>query len=72
MYLQLMVPTNRVGIGSTNPTVTLDVGGVVVTATAFVGDGAGLTGVASTDNIINCSEQINVSGLVLYCVIIRW
>ena len=52
---------NRVGIGSTLPTVKLDVGGVVV-ATAFTGDGAGLTGVANTD-IIN-SEQINVSGVV--------
>ena len=51
----------RVGIGSTQPTVKLDVDGVVV-ATAFTGDGAGLTGVANTD-IIN-SEQINVSGVV--------
>ena len=42
---------NRVGIGSTQPTVKLDVDGVVV-ATAFTGDGSGLTGVASTDNII--------------------
>ena len=42
---------NRVGIGSTQPTVKLDVDGVVV-ATAFTGDGTGLTGVASTDNII--------------------
>ena len=42
---------NRVGIGSTQPTVKLDVNGVVV-ATAFTGDGTGLTGVASTDNII--------------------
>ena len=49
----------RVGIASANPTVTLDVGGVVV-ATAFTGDGAGLTGVT---DIIN-SEQINVSGVV--------
>jgi len=32
----------RVGIASANPTVTLDVGGVVV-ATAFTGDGSGLT-----------------------------
>ena len=39
---------NRVGIGSTQPTVKLDVDGVVV-ATAFTGDGTGLTGVASTD-----------------------
>ena len=42
---------NRVGIGSTQPTEKLDVAGVVV-ATAFTGDGTGLTGVASTDNII--------------------
>lgn len=52
---------NRVGISSANPTVTLDVGGVVV-ATAFTGDGAGLTGVANTDII--SSEQITVSGVV--------
>ena len=42
---------NRVGIGSTQPTEKLDVNGVVV-ATAFTGDGTGLTGVASTDNIV--------------------
>ena len=42
---------NRVGIGSTQPTVKLDVNGVVV-ATAFTGNGSGLTGIASTDNII--------------------
>ena len=51
----------RVGIASANPTVTLDVGGVVV-ATAFTGDGAGLTGVANTDII--SSEQLTVSGVV--------
>jgi len=52
---------NRVGIGSTLPTAKLDVGGVVV-ATAFTGDGSGLTGLANT-SIIN-ADQINVSGVV--------
>ena len=57
----------RVGISSANPTVTLDVGGVVV-ATAFTGDGTGLTGVASTDNIITSTAStfanINSTGIV--------
>ena len=57
---------NRVGIGSTQPTVKLDVNGVVV-ATAFTGDGTGLTGVASTDNIITGTAAtftggVNISG----------
>ena len=57
---------NRVGIGSTQPTVKLDVDGVVV-ATAFTGDGSGLTGIAATDNIVTGTAAtftggINVSG----------
>ena len=57
---------NRVGIGSTQPTVKLDVDGVVV-ATAFTGDGSGLTGIAVTDNIVTGTAAtftggINVSG----------
>ena len=51
---------NRVGIGSTQPNVKLDVGGVVV-ATAFTGDGTGLTGVANTANIL--SNSIIVAGI---------
>ena len=53
---------NRVGIGSTLPTAKLDVGGVVV-ATAFTGDGTGLTGVASTDNIITGTAATFTGGV---------
>lgn len=60
---------NRVGISSTTPDsgAKLDVTGVVV-ATAFTGDGTGLTGVASTDNIITGTAatftgSVNISGI---------
>ena len=60
----------RVGISSANPTVTLDVGGDVnvsgtLTATAFVGDGTGLTGVASTDNIITGTAATFTGGVTV-------
>ena len=42
---------NNLGINSTSPKEKVNVVGVV-SATSFFGDGAGLTGVASTDNII--------------------
>ena len=42
---------NNVGLGSTSPDAKLDVVGVI-SATTFFGSGSGLTGVASTDNII--------------------
>ena len=60
---------NRVGIASTTPDsgAKLDVTGVVV-ATAFTGDGTGLTGVASTDNIITGTAatftgSVNITGI---------
>ena len=42
---------NNVGVNTTSPVEKLNVVGVV-SATSFFGDGSGLTGVASTDNII--------------------
>jgi len=58
---------SRVGINSSSPTTTLDVGGAVK-ATSFTGDGSGLTGVASTDNIVTGTAAtftggVNISGI---------
>ena len=58
--LQVDNANNRVGIGTTNPQAMLQVGTAIsmygstgiVSATTFYGSGEGLTGVASTDNII--------------------
>jgi len=41
----------NIGIGSTNPTVKLDVNGVV-NATSFTGDATGLTGIISEAEVI--------------------
>jgi hypothetical protein len=52
-----------VGIGIANPTSTLEVGGIV-SATRFVGDGSGLTGVAgggSSDNITSGTSSISLT-----------
>ena len=64
--LSVDTTNSRIGIGSTQPTVKLDVDGVVV-ATAFTGDGSGLTGIAVTNNIITGTAAtftggVNVSG----------
>ncbi len=62
---------NRVGLGTTNPqamvqvgqNITMDGGASgVITATKFVGDGSGLTGVANTGYINSVS--LNASGIV--------
>ena len=50
----------NVGIGSLTPDAKLDVVGVI-SATSFYGDGSGLTGVASTDNI-NTSTLATFTG----------
>ena len=58
--LNIDATNNRVGIGSTQPTVKLDVVGVI-SATSFSGDGSGLTCVANTGTIL--SDSIVVAGI---------
>jgi len=52
-----------VGIGSTQPTAKLDVGGAVV-AVAFTGDGSGLTGVVADTVDLSSVDSINASGII--------
>jgi hypothetical protein len=69
--LQVDNTNNRLGVGTTNPQAMLQVGtGVsvygnsgIVSATSFYGDGANLTGVASTDNIIT-GVAVTIGGIL--------
>ena len=54
--------SNNVGINSTTPDARLDVVGVI-SATSFFGDGTGLTGVASTENIITGTAATFTGGI---------
>ena len=56
---------DRVGIGSTQPTVKLDVAGIV-TATAFYGDGSNLQGVASAGLGTALSDVNTEANSVIY------
>ena len=67
--LQVDNTNNRLGVGTTNPQAMLQVGTAVsvygnsgiVSATSFYGDGANLTGLATTDVIV--SDQVFVVGV---------
>ena len=80
--LQVDNANDRLGVGTTNPQGMLQVGtsitmhgsagniisSGIITATTFSGSGSGLTGVASTDNIITSTAStftgnVNISGV---------
>ena len=53
----------NIGIGTTNPTSKLEVGGTV-TATAFVGDGSGLTGILTSGSLVGYATEGYVDNAV--------
>ena len=61
--LYVDVSANRVGIGKTNPSTTLDVSGSV-TATTYYGDGSNLTGISGGSSDASTLDGIDSSGFL--------
>jgi len=66
--LQLDNANQRVGIGTTNPTTTLQVAGIV-SATSYYGSGANLTGIANTANIVSTAITTGTFNVTTFAVI---